>query len=968
MVKVLKKIISFLLISLFPIISFAESYDSANTIKVGYYTFPRYQEGQSDEDRKSGYGYEYLQKIASYTGWSYEYVYGERSDLMEQLKAGEVDILLGTPKPVANDSSVIYSRRPTVISTYYLFQSAAEPTISSVYPETFKGKKIGILEGFEGTESVLNYLNEKKIDCEIIYYSDYMKFRSGFFEKEFDAFVSTDLELSDNSYVSIIDTVGNHYLYAAISAKNPKIADKFNCAQEQLRETNPLYLENLNNKYFSSRISNLISNRKDFAWLKNNNKLVIGCADDYRPFCYEDPAGNFKGLLVDIIKQFGTFVSLDGITIEYKPYSDYTTAINDLLENKVDTVFPFYGDLYDAEKNNLQNSTEIYSLSMVLIGNKAIDYNKYKTLAVSKRSPVQDLYVRAIFPDAHIIYYDDFVDCIEAVKNFKVDATVANRFKATSYMNTNEYSTLDIIELKHECPVSFAVRRDSTDLLAMLNGCLLQVDDDLKSSSVYFNSYVTPKISAKEFIVQNALFFNILLTCIVLIVLCIAHFSVRRTKKHNELMRSQKRQLEFLLNEEKINTATISCISKMYICVYYVNLADYTFKEMDVTDYNIHDVIGSEGNAIERFKDMHANLVVPEHVAIMQKFDDLYTIKERLADKNYISQEFCGPHFGWCEAFFIDSGHRVSGEMSHVIYAVRSIKEEKELINRSNTDELTGCYNRRSFENDIHDLALKPLAKDLIVVSLDVNGLKNANDDIGHDAGDELIRGAANCIEKTFGKYGKVYRTGGDEFIACLNASEQEFQDIKEVFEERMNDWSGRLINKLSISYGAASVRGLPTKTINEIVKMSDKRMYEAKENFYSKKGVDRRSSQVAFETLSVTFNKILKINLATDIYTVMVMDESERVKSKAFGNTVSAWFKEFADSGMVHEDDREEFLEKTDINYMREYFRENTEPLRIHYKRIINENFKDSLLEIVPVKNFSEKNQIVFLYVKDIE
>ena len=52
--------------------------------------------------------------------------------------------------------------------------------------------------------------------------------------------------------------------------------------------------------------------------------------------------------------------------------------------------------------------------------------------------------------------------------------------------------------------------------------------------------------------------------------------------------------------------------------------------------------------------------------------------------------------------------------------------------------------------------------------SVDVNGLKKVNDTKGHTAGDELIKGAANCLTLAVGNNGKVYRTGGDEFMAVL--------------------------------------------------------------------------------------------------------------------------------------------------------------------------------------------------------
>ena len=71
------------------------SAQSAETVKVGYYFSNNFQEGMDDRSPKSGYSYEYLQKLASYTGWKYEYVYGEWDELFEKLKDGEIDLMAG---------------------------------------------------------------------------------------------------------------------------------------------------------------------------------------------------------------------------------------------------------------------------------------------------------------------------------------------------------------------------------------------------------------------------------------------------------------------------------------------------------------------------------------------------------------------------------------------------------------------------------------------------------------------------------------------------------------------------------------------------------------------------------------------------------------------------------------------------------------------------------------------------------
>lgn len=64
-------------------------------VKVGYYENENFQEGASEGAVKSGYAYEYFQKIATYNGWRYEYVYGSWSDIYDAFVNGDIDLLAG---------------------------------------------------------------------------------------------------------------------------------------------------------------------------------------------------------------------------------------------------------------------------------------------------------------------------------------------------------------------------------------------------------------------------------------------------------------------------------------------------------------------------------------------------------------------------------------------------------------------------------------------------------------------------------------------------------------------------------------------------------------------------------------------------------------------------------------------------------------------------------------------------------
>ena len=128
------------------------------------------------------------------------------------------------------------------------------------------------------------------------------------------------------------------------------------------------------------------------------------------------------------------------------------------------------------------------------------------------------------------------------------------------------------------------------------------------------------------------------------------------------------------------------------------------------------------------------------------------------------------------------------------------------------------------------------------LIVCDTNNLKQINDTKGHAAGDELIRGAASCLLDVIGSRGKVYRTGGDEFIAILCTSE--YETILKQIREKAESWRSGLVDELSFSLGCASYRENPDASIEDLEKLADEEMYKDKEKYYSQPGHNRRTGR----------------------------------------------------------------------------------------------------------------------------
>ena len=164
----------------------------------------------------------------------------------------------------------------------------------------------------------------------------------------------------------------------------------------------------------------------------------------------------------------------------------------------------------------------------------------------------------------------------------------------------------------------------------------------------------------------------------------------------------------------------------------------------------------------------------------------------------------------------------------------RKIEEQTKLLEKlSFEDSLTGLFNRNKFNHDMQRLEKDPPSR-LGVAAIDINGLKQVNDHMGHRAGDSLICRTANHIAFMFA--GRSYRIGGDEFAVIDSTLEEDaFRKAIAAAEESMKQ------DGISVSIGISW--RTDHCSVEEQLEEADRQMYQAKAAFYSSKDMDRRKS-----------------------------------------------------------------------------------------------------------------------------
>ena len=162
---------------------------------------------------------------------------------------------------------------------------------------------------------------------------------------------------------------------------------------------------------------------------------------------------------------------------------------------------------------------------------------------------------------------------------------------------------------------------------------------------------------------------------------------------------------------------------------------------------------------------------------------------------------------------------------------VRIIVNWKKSDKKIYTDTLTGC-NSRAACLDLLDYLENYKKQQITIIYMDLNNFKWVNDTYGHDKGDELLKIFSNVLTKTLGKEGFVGRMGGDEFITVLlDVTEEEFAQLWSQVEQSLAEESKSLDFKYQItsSYGYASREKDGMESLDALLKVADKNMYENK-------------------------------------------------------------------------------------------------------------------------------------------
>ena len=495
---------------------------SRKVVRVGYYSeADSYMKGGSDAAPKSGYAYDYLQKISDYTGWKYKYVYGDWLSLLGRLQKGEIDLLFDVSYTEERARQMLFSKAPAGKETNYLYSRGDDQRLDPTDFSTLNGKKVGVYgQGVQYTQ-LLDWMKKNGVTCKPVLYEHSSDRNADLENGKLDAIVATDAHTEKQWRP--IDVIGSTNYYFAVAKGREDVLRELDAAQAQILSASPYYNEELQRKYFSYNVlqQNLTDAERD--WIAKHENIRVGYLEDYAPYCRTDPKrGGISGVAEEVLRRIS---AEHGIRFSTRAYADYPALFRAFRAGKIDVMIPVSDSKWLAEQNGYLITASIANAEMSVISKDAGVRHLYDRIAVAAYSPLQLSYVRVNYPGAKIVKCADPRDCLQAVLDGKATCTVIDSAYLQMHLkNTPALQNLNVSKSYYAANVALAVRAGESTLLSVLNKGIAAVGEDQLENSYIQNSLSSGKVTFLDMVKSDrlaavllAIIFAILLASVLLL-------------------------------------------------------------------------------------------------------------------------------------------------------------------------------------------------------------------------------------------------------------------------------------------------------------------------------------------------------------------------------------------------------------------------------------------------------------------
>ena len=501
--------------------------NQSKVVRVGWY------EGTYNmtdpNGQRSGYSYEYQQTVAAYTGWTYEYVTADWSELLKMLQDGKIDLMGGVSYTEERTDTMLFSELPMGKEKYYLYADLSNTDLSTSDLTTLNGKRIGMLEESFATAQYCAWEEKHGLRTQHVVITSAKDVHEKLADNKIDGFVLNESPQWEKESLSAIAMIGDSDNYFVINKKRPDLKEDLDSAMRRIEQDKPFYIDDLYKRYLSAKtLETLTDNEQE--WLKQHDEILVGyLKTDVGVSLLNTEGSEPVGIINDYIDY--AYECLGNQTIEFKlaGFDSQEEQLQALKDNEIDMIFHVNQNPYEAERNGIALSNNVFEVNVAALSSRDyFDENAENTVAVSKGNLLSKWYISYNYPQWKIYEYDSAADVEKAVRNGKADCFIVKAGQSSKSLEDNKIHSVFLTKLSYS---SFAVNRKDTIMLSILNKTLKALSSSKLSGAFSMYENVPKKVTLTDFVKDNLMIVSVAFSATFLIILLVILKLLKKAKR-----------------------------------------------------------------------------------------------------------------------------------------------------------------------------------------------------------------------------------------------------------------------------------------------------------------------------------------------------------------------------------------------------------------------------------------------------
>lgn len=499
---------------------------------------------KNPDGSRHGLVMDYLNEIAKYTGWEYEFIDTTPDAMLKGFAEGEYELMGGNYYLPGLEAYYAYPDYNIGYSKSVIFARENDDTVQSHNLKSLNGKTIGVYDrAVENVRRLKEYLSMNDLDCTLKYYSYEQLVDGNLYsylqEGDVDLLLGNSVEHKQG--IRAVVSYDSQPYYIVTNVGNQEVLDGLNMAMAKIADSNPdfaseRYAANFLNA--SSVDIRLTKEEKDY--IRQKGSVTVAMPYNFHPLTCEDPDDMHDGLTYDILKEVAEFT---GLEFNYVSTDSYVKAMELVRQGKADILGFYLGDEVDSLKQKMVLTAPFASMNSIIVRNKASGFPGSELVGAVIEGRELPKSIRA----AEVKSYRNINEALKAVNRGEADfAYGLATYMEHEIQKSHFANVVPVTLINDRMDICLAMARPADpELLTIMNKAINSIPSDRSAELLDHNmvSAGTGVLSITELIYANPMMFVGVLTAILLILVTVILW-VNRVRVKAAVMQSDLKKAE----------------------------------------------------------------------------------------------------------------------------------------------------------------------------------------------------------------------------------------------------------------------------------------------------------------------------------------------------------------------------------------------------------------------------------------